>query len=390
MKIALIINELNVRGGTHKQLQRLAQYLQDKGHKVKIFTKFYDKTLCFPEIEKFDIVSYEKYFKSTKPMGIGSRFKQLQGYIKIGLDIKDYSNVINIHDNGFAVTQLFFKIIFKNINVIWQINDLPSFVKTSDLASNRLSFLDKISKKIYIYCARAAYAITVNVSKNADQVKKYYNVRAEVFYCGVDLRYTKLEKSLSSKKNIIKLLSIGVFFPYRNYEIFLQVINYLNIVLQVPTEGIIVGSTVLAPDYVKKIENLISTGNIKCQIRGNISEEHLIKICNDSDVFLFVNKDQSWGLAVFEAMNMGIPVIVSESVGATELLENNKNAIIVNPDDYKTIADKIRSLMIDEEFRTQIIANAFQYTSDMTWDIMYSSKMEKLFYKALNDKNNIF
>ena len=56
MKILVTINELNIRGGTHKQVLRLCEYLS-KNNEVIIYTKIYEKEKTYPEFEKFNIVS---------------------------------------------------------------------------------------------------------------------------------------------------------------------------------------------------------------------------------------------------------------------------------------------------------------------------------------------
>ncbi|RZL41633.1 MAG: glycosyltransferase [Pedobacter sp.] len=297
----------------------------------------------------------------------------------IAKDVLSYSNIINIHDNGFALTQIILKFLSPKSKIIWQINDLPPYFRLGNLKDTRRTMFDAITRGLYKKCAKSASRITVNVTKNAERVKDHYDVDATVVYCGVDLRYSKLKPKLE-KKNTIQLVSIGVFFPYRNYETFLKVVDYINQDLAIPCEGIIVGSTALAEDYARTIQDKITINNINCKILGNISEERLNAICEESDAFLFLNKDQSWGLAVFEAMNMGLPVFVSDSVGATELLTNKINAIIVNPDDHINISQSIVKYL-NSPNRNDLRENAFNHTLAMTWDNMYSSKIEVILHE---------
>jgi len=64
---------------------------------------------------------------------------------------------------------------------------------------------------------------------------------------------------------------------------------------------------------------------------GHISEEKLVEFYSTSDIFVFPNYPQTWGLAVFEAMGCGTPVVVSTSCGASEVLTDKENAILVPP-----------------------------------------------------------
>ena len=53
----------------------------------------------------------------------------------------------------------------------------------------------------------------------------------------------------------------------------------------------------------------------------------------------FVDIDQSWGLAVFEAASIGIPIVLSKSVGATELLSQVDGIKVVERQSESEIAD---------------------------------------------------
>jgi len=380
MKISILISELNVRGGTHKQVHRLCEYLIRNGHEVKLITKFYDSAKCYPGVENFNVISFDKFFKETNLIG---KINSYVGYLKMARAAITDSDVINIHDNGLAMAQLFIKFISPQKNVVWQINDLHgSFrIGVSKKLNDNTHF--RLQRALIKYAAKIAAKITVNVSKNAERVKEFYNKDAEVVYCGVDLR--NLSISEPKKKNIqkIKLLSTGIFFRYRNYETLLMVQSLL-INKGYNVESTIIGTTSLNKEYADEIKKLAENLKLNCNITGDISEEELIQYYKDADFFLFLNIDQSWGLAVFEAVNLGLPTIVSKSVGATELLVDERTAIMVDPLNVNEIAEKVIHLIDNPDYRSMLTKNGFYSVLDMTWDKMYSSKIEKIFYDLLN------
>lgn len=378
MKITLLINEFNVRGGTHKQVHRLVEYLQSRGHDILLLTKFYDPEKCYPGVEKFSIQSFEQDFSTDKESSrLNKIIKNIVGSYKVAKVALNHGQCINIHDNGFGLTSFFIRVLNRKIPIIWQINDLPSAFLVGNSKDSNESITFPLRRWFYRIIAKSTTKITVNVTKNAHRVDKALGVSAEVVYCGVDLRNEVLDKkSVDPKK--IRLLSTGVFFKYRNYETFLQVHKELE-TLGYNVESSIIGSTKFDNVYAEKIKNLVHELNIKCDILGDISENELISKYENSDFFFFLNVDQSWGLAVFEAMNLGLPVIVSNSVGAIELLTDDVNAIILDPNDASGIANSVVSLINNPVKLAKLQERAFGDTLEMTWDKMYSSKIEKIF-----------
>jgi hypothetical protein len=50
MKIGIVVWNLDVSGGTEKQALELAVHLQKAGHDIEVYTSFYDKRKCFPDL----------------------------------------------------------------------------------------------------------------------------------------------------------------------------------------------------------------------------------------------------------------------------------------------------------------------------------------------------
>ena len=80
-------------------------------------------------------------------------------------------------------------------------------------------------------------------------------------------------------------------------------------------------------------------------------------------------------------MSAGIPTLVSDSVGAIELLHDEEDAIIVQPKNVAQISDTIRKLIEDESYYNKISQNAYEVVKKYSWDGLYSSKMVGLFEK---------
>lgn len=377
MKIGILVNEFNIRGGTHKQVHRLADYLLRQGHEVVIYTKYFDAERCYPGVEKFNV--YGATGRKHSPKSRFFRlFVSMSASLRLAWRVAKYAEVVNIHDNGFLAFWLVFKILAPTRRIIWQINDLPVFFNVGASINTPNNFMRPLRRFLTRLMARNVDEITVNVTKNAARVKKYLHAPATVLYCGVDLRNTTFLFNNRRTASHINLVSTGVFFPYRNYETILRAQRVLLEQYNISSRLTIIGSIALVPNYADEIALLADQLNVDCRILGDVKEDVLIATYAESNIFLFLNIDQSWGLAVFEAMNLGLPVIVSESVGAVELLRHGFDSEVVNPKDEKAIASAVFNLYRDTNLYESRQRDGYAATLHMTWDKLYSERMEKI------------
>ncbi len=87
---------------------------------------------------------------------------------------------------------------------------------------------------------------------------------------------------------------------------------------------------------------------------GRVSEEKLLSLFHEADIFVFPHHMQTWGLVVFEAIATGLPTIVSRGTGAHEVLTNMENSILVDERRPEEIADAVEKLASDKSFYEKI------------------------------------
>jgi glycosyltransferase involved in cell wall biosynthesis len=88
--------------------------------------------------------------------------------------------------------------------------------------------------------------------------------------------------------------------------------------------------------------------------RGARLQEGVAQVMRDADFFLLPSVEDAFGLVALEAMASGLPVIVSDHAGASELISSGKDGFVVKAGDAGAIADAIGKLLEDEERRHEI------------------------------------
>lgn len=97
------------------------------------------------------------------------------------------------------------------------------------------------------------------------------------------------------------------------------------------------------------------------------NNEDMYKIIGGSEVFLFLSLVEGFGLPPIEAMQLGIPVICSNTSSLPEVVGHA--AVIVNPRDYSRIGEELDELLKSKERVKSQIERGFDNAQKYTWKI---------------------
>lgn len=105
-----------------------------------------------------------------------------------------------------------------------------------------------------------------------------------------------------------------------------------------------------------RMRRAVSDQNIPDVVmRGFIDQAVIGRAYACADIFVLPSRGrETWGLAVNEAMNFGLPILVSDRVGcASDLVDPGGNGYIVNYADTGDFARRLRTLVADASLRRQ-------------------------------------
>jgi glycosyltransferase involved in cell wall biosynthesis len=90
-------------------------------------------------------------------------------------------------------------------------------------------------------------------------------------------------------------------------------------------------------------------------VRGGLREDELAQRYVDADVFALLSRHEPWGVVVNEAAASGLPLVLSERVGAAyDLLRDGENGFLVPAGDVSAAADAFRRLAADPDLRRRM------------------------------------
>jgi UDP-glucose:(heptosyl)LPS alpha-1,3-glucosyltransferase len=210
-----------------------------------------------------------------------------------------------------------------------------------------------------------------NIVKN--EIIEFYHLPSEdieTIYSGVNLEEFALSKKETYRKEIreaynikeeeILLLFVGNEFRRKGLEF-------------------IVSALPKVQGNVKLL--VVGKGNSKrfCK-RDVIFAQHSNKVEKfflASDIFILPTKMDAFGLVVLEAMASGLPVIISNQAGASEIIKDGEDGLILkdysNPEE---IAQKINLLISDPNLRAEMGLKARKKAEIYSWDSVSEKTLE--------------
>jgi glycosyltransferase involved in cell wall biosynthesis len=105
-------------------------------------------------------------------------------------------------------------------------------------------------------------------------------------------------------------------------------------------------------------------------LSGFLNQSQIAHAYAAADVFALPSKmHETWGLVVNEAMNFGLPVIVSNKVGcAPDLVHEGVNGFVVSADDPGKLAERLEALVGSRELRGEFGAASLELVSRFTYE----------------------
>ncbi len=124
---------------------------------------------------------------------------------------------------------------------------------------------------------------------------------------------------------------------------------------------IIAGEEIRTPDedlnFTSRLKDLIARWGMNQAVTMPGFVDNLPDLLHGSDIFVSASREESFGLAVLEAMACGLPVVVSDVAGHGNLVEDGVSGFLIPTGDSNAMADALIRLGTDPELRREMGEN---------------------------------
>lgn len=181
-----------------------------------------------------------------------------------------------------------------------------------------------------------------------DDFCRLFHVTKPMFRCfsGVPDSYIRKENN-RSWSTVNKYVFVGALMQRKFPDVAIKAIvdSYINEDFSFN----IIGEGPLRQELDSQIMQLGKTKEIR--LAGRMARSEILKVLDNSDIFVMISKFEVFGLVYIEAMARGCIVIASRNEGMQGIIMNGKNGFLCNAGDeieLKLLISQIKSLSVEE------------------------------------------
>lgn len=230
-------------------------------------------------------------------------------------------------------------------------------------------FLSRLIFKLGLIISGKTVCFAVTNKLSEDLFHKFGKVKnlkkIDTLHDGVDLIKFKNNKIIENSTPL--LTYCGSLSKSKGIDLIINSAKYINNV-----EFLIIGGLKVDVDHYKKIANDNGVKNIN--FIGQVNYSDVPNLLNKSDILLLPSsakniksRNYTSAMKLFEYMSIGKPIIASNIPSNTEILENNLNCLLFEPDNPKSMVEKINTLINDKELNKKITKNSSKLAIKYSW-----------------------
>ncbi len=339
MKILFTLGAMG-HGGGERVVSVLASRLAERGHEVGLLL-YYDRDIWYPLDERVKVIAEEAEIGEK---GILSHLLFKRKFVKN----ENYDVVISFLApfNMVSIVSLFG---LKTPLIVADRND-PRHVPGNKVVRFARDFL-----------YRFADGIVLQTKANRRYFGKCIKNKSAVIYNPIDLG-SSAKIGLNAQKSK-RMVSVGRLVRQKNQDMLIDA--FLRFSEKHPDYRLtIYGEGDYRPELEKRISELGLGDSV--ELPGSI--KNVPDAIKDAEMFVLSSDYEGMPNALIEAMCVGLPVISTAVSGATDLIEQGQNGLLVECNDTEGLANAMEELASNAELRKSFAYNASKLNDMLTID----------------------
>lgn len=198
-----------------------------------------------------------------------------------------------------------------------------------------------IFKRILMFNLNRAQLVFSTSEAMASETRLYTKTPVEVIPFGVDTAAFKCERSTRTPFTFGTVKSLapvyGIDTLLEAFALLVKKLKRDDLRLRIVGKG-------PEEDNLKELAERLEIG-IWVDFTGAVAHDQVPAEFEKLDVFCALSREESFGVAIVEAMASGLPVVVSDAPGPSEIVQNGTQGFVVAKEDSHAAAEAMEKLL---------------------------------------------
>lgn len=361
MKIAIFSDNFYPEtSGISDSIITLAKELAKDGHKIRFYApKYSRKNFAIVDLKPIEIelgknISVKRMFSFPYPNSPTRQARIVIPALWRWLDVKKFKPDI-IYSQLFFGVGLEALIAAKLLKVPFvgtSHTPMSEFMNYSPIKSKKITNL--MLKYVNWYYGKCDFITTPSCAIINEMKEMGFRKKAQVISNPIDLfHFSKpaLEKKQALKKKYglsnFTIISAGRLAPEKHLDDIIKAVRIAK--KNIPEINLVLTGRGSAEEPLKELAKKLHLEQ-EVKFLGFVEFHELVELYQASDVFVVASTAEAQCISMMQGMASGIPVIGVRAHALPEYI-NSENGFIVEPHDFKALAEKIEILHKDPEKR---------------------------------------
>ena len=378
-KTILFYTDTHFYGGAENQMYLLAKFLDKERYNIILVCSDFEKLKDWAD--KFESEGIEVIKLSVLHKHDPRHYFQLKDLIK-----SRRIDLMHIHVWNPASCRYAFMVAKKY--------NLPTVITEHD--PFELKGLKNAVKKKLIKHVNAIITVSEANKKKMEHLFPSMRDKLKNIHNGIDVTWFESqllsfsknkrdeyrEKHFNAKENNTVILSVAELHERKGLKYLIKALP--SIIEEKPqTILVIAGSGPLRND----LEKLAMREGMMDHVRFLGFKKDIPHIMAASDIFVLPSKKEAFGLVLLEACIARVPVVASNVGGIPEIIEHEKNGLLVTPENPRKLAESILTILNNNLKRDTYTENAYKKVKETFDAKIMAKKTSNLYDNVLNGKH---
>jgi glycosyltransferase involved in cell wall biosynthesis len=175
-------------------------------------------------------------------------------------------------------------------------------------------------------------------------------------YPGIEVDRVHWQPPRPRQEQAFRLLMIGHITRLKRFEDGISTVAQLAPTM--PGLRLAIAGQVVDACYLEGLKQMIGTYGITDRVTFLGCRKDILELMRQSHALLHTAETEAFGMAILEAMAVGLPVIAPAIEGPKELIESEQTGLLVPPGDVGAYAQAVVALARNAETAASLSANA--------------------------------